>query len=171
MQLLGVMMVSTQQGLGETSMLSLTTRYGNLSLSLWSSGTGAAGLLGFLYVYLLNTTLGVSSRHVLLFSAFITVPYYYCFSNFNIPPPPDQSKGRSDSVSSLSPSPLNCKERLRMTLGLWKIGIPLIVVYFAEYAMQSGTWAAIGFPLEDCEARKKFYQYAGFCYQLGVFIR
>ena len=60
MKLLGVMMVSSQCGLGETSMLALSTRYGNLSLTLWSSGTGAAGLLGYLYVYVINTVLGVS---------------------------------------------------------------------------------------------------------------
>ena len=48
--------------------------------------------------------------------------------------------------------------------------MPLIVVYFAEYAMQSGTWTAIGFPVDSCDARKNFYQYAGFSYQAGVLI-
>ena len=36
-------------------------------------------------------------------------------------------------------------ERLHTTCRLWKYMIPLFVVYFAEYATQSGTWAAIGF--------------------------
>jgi type IV secretory pathway VirB6-like protein len=42
--------------------------------------------------------------------------------------------------------------------------------YFAEYAMQSGAWAAIGFPESDSDARGQFYTYANWCYQGGVFI-
>jgi battenin len=53
---------------------------------------------------------------------------------------------------------------------LWRWGVPLIVVYFAEYAMQSGTWSAIGFPVENEDARKSFYQNANWCYQVGVLI-
>jgi battenin len=48
--------------------------------------------------------------------------------------------------------------------------LPLFIVYFSEYAMQSGTWAAIGFPVEDEGARKKFYEYANWLYQAGVFV-
>lgn len=36
--------------------------------------------------------------------------------------------------------------------------------------MQSGTWSAIGFPVESAHARKKFYSYANFLYQVGVFL-
>eukprot|EP00658_Telonema_sp_P-2_P062816 TRINITY_DN5148_c0_g6_i2.p1 TRINITY_DN5148_c0_g6~~TRINITY_DN5148_c0_g6_i2.p1 ORF type:complete len:153 (+),score=34.97 TRINITY_DN5148_c0_g6_i2:189-647(+) len=35
--------------------------------------------------------------------------------------------------------------------------------------MQSGVWAAIGFPVTDKDARDSFYLYANFCYQAGVF--
>ena len=38
------------------------------------------------------------------------------------------------------------KERLMHTLHLWPYMLPLCVVYFAEYAMQTGTWTAIGLP-------------------------
>lgn len=55
-------------------------------------------------------------------------------------------------------------------LRLWVYIVPLFLVYFAEYAMQSGTWAAIGFPVGDKEAREQFYTFAGWTYQLGVFI-
>lgn len=34
--------------------------------------------------------------------------------------------------------------------------VPLIVVYFSEYAIQAGAWAAIGFPIHDEAARKSF---------------
>lgn len=42
-------------------------------------------------------------------------------------------------------------------------------MYFAEYAMQSGVWPAIGFPMDSDAARKRFYSYSNWCYQAGVF--
>lgn len=39
-----------------------------------------------------------------------------------------------------------------------------------RYAMQSGAWTAIGFPVSDERARKKFYVYANWSYQAGVFV-
>ena len=62
------------------------------------------------------------------------------------------------------------KERLNAAFRLWKYMIPLFLVYFAEYITQSGTWAAIGFPVTDKDARNKFYEYANFAYQIGVFV-
>jgi hypothetical protein len=44
------------------------------------------------------------------------------------------------------------------------------LVYAAEYALQSGTWSAIGFPLDDIEARDRFFEYSNWMYQLGVFL-
>ena len=42
------------------------------------------------------------------------------------------------------PGDMGWSERLRHTLHLWPYMVPLISVYFAEYAMQTGTWTAIG---------------------------
>ena len=53
---------------------------------------------------------------------------------------------------------------------LWPYTVPLFTVYFAEYAMQSGAWAAIGFPVTNAQARKEFYKFANFSYQAGVFV-
>jgi battenin len=47
--------------------------------------------------------------------------------------------------------------------------VPLTIVYFAEYAMQSGVWSAVGFPPTSSSAREHFYEYANWSYQLGVF--
>ena len=33
---------------------------------------------------------------------------------------------------------------LSAAVALWPYMVPLLLVYFAEYAMQSGTWTAIG---------------------------
>ena len=54
-------------------------------------------------------------------------------------PPPVEEEDLSLAASSMT-----ARERLSATVALWPFMVPLFVVYFAEYAMQSGTWAAIG---------------------------
>ncbi len=65
---------------------------------------------------------------------------------------------------------MTMSERLAYTLSLWPVMLPLSVVFAAEYAMQSGTWAAIGFPVDDKDARNDFYEYANWTYQIGVLV-
>ena len=48
--------------------------------------------------------------------------------------------------------------------------VPLFLVYAAEYAMQSGVWSSIGFPIADAAARHRFYVAANWMYQAGVFL-
>ena len=36
--------------------------------------------------------------------------------------------------------------------------------------MQSGAWTAVGFPVENADARHAFYTYANWVYQIGVFV-
>lgn len=48
-------------------------------------------------------------------------------------------------------------ERFRTVLSLWPYMIPLFVVYFSEYALQSGVWVSIGFPVDDEHQRSSFY--------------
>lgn len=67
-------------------------------------------------------------------------------------------------------TPLTVNEKVHLVTSLWPFTIPLFVVYFAEYCMQSGTWAVIGFPLHDQHARHQFYVLANWCYQAGVFL-
>jgi battenin len=61
-------------------------------------------------------------------------------------------------------------ERLKLIISLWPYMIPLFVVYAAEYALQSGVWTAIGFPVNDIDARKTFYTKSNWLYQVGVFL-
>mmetsp|Transcript_25955 Transcript_25955/g.40287 ORF Transcript_25955/g.40287 Transcript_25955/m.40287 type:complete len:491 (-) Transcript_25955:505-1977(-) len=66
---------------------------------------------------------------------------------------------------------MTLREQILFALSLWKFMMPLFLVYAAEYAMQSGTWAAIGFPTPDNEsARADFYEYSNWIYQVGVLI-
>ena len=50
--------------------------------------------------------------------------------------------------------------------------LPLIIVYWAEYAIQSGAWTvfAIGGPITDKTARTRSYQILNLFYQIGVLI-
>ena len=55
--LTGVVFVSIQAGLGEITFLSLSSFYGPSALVAWSSGTGAAGILGSVYYLVFSSFL------------------------------------------------------------------------------------------------------------------
>eukprot|EP00551_Chaetoceros_affinis_P012211 CAMPEP_0203665878 /NCGR_PEP_ID=MMETSP0090-20130426/3027_1 /ASSEMBLY_ACC=CAM_ASM_001088 /TAXON_ID=426623 /ORGANISM="Chaetoceros affinis, Strain CCMP159" /LENGTH=624 /DNA_ID=CAMNT_0050529595 /DNA_START=31 /DNA_END=1905 /DNA_ORIENTATION=+ len=74
----------------------------------------------------------------------------------------------SSSITSISG--MSVGERLKFTLSLWPYMVPLFVVYAAEYALQSGVWTAIGFPVDAEEARNSFYTNSNWAYQVGVFV-
>ncbi len=67
-------------------------------------------------------------------------------------------------------SPLSTSERIHVFASLWPFTVPLFVVYVSEYAMQSGAWASIGFPVKSKQARDRFYLWSNWLYQVGVFI-
>eukprot|EP00554_Chaetoceros_debilis_P012763 CAMPEP_0194120850 /NCGR_PEP_ID=MMETSP0150-20130528/44668_1 /TAXON_ID=122233 /ORGANISM="Chaetoceros debilis, Strain MM31A-1" /LENGTH=506 /DNA_ID=CAMNT_0038813047 /DNA_START=55 /DNA_END=1572 /DNA_ORIENTATION=+ len=78
---------------------------------------------------------------------------------------PNSSPPHSISTHGMTPM-----ERFELTLSLWPYMVPLFVVYFTEYSLQSGVWPAIGFPVDDEDARDSFYVISSWCYQAGVFI-
>lgn len=69
-----------------------------------------------------------------------------------------------------SAADMTFREKLRFTLTLGPYMVPLMVVYFAEYTMQTGVWSTIGFPVMSATARSQFYAAAGMAYQSGVFL-
>lgn len=68
-KLAGIVLASLSSGAGELSFLGLTHFYGRFSLASWSSGTGAAGLVGAGAYAVATTSLGLSVRFTLLASA------------------------------------------------------------------------------------------------------
>jgi battenin len=82
-------------------------------------------------------------------------------------PKTEESKYKDPSEAILS---MTFRERVSRTLDLWPFTVPLFSVYLAEYAMQSGPWAAIGFPIDSKSARDRFYEYSNFAYQGGVLV-
>lgn len=65
---------------------------------------------------------------------------------------------------------MTSRERLDNTLRLWPYMVPLFVVFYSEYVIQSGVWSAMGFPPSDEDSRAKFYAFANWCYQGGVLV-
>lgn len=228
-QLFGVVLASVQGGLGEASILALTSHYhSQTTITAWSSGTGFAGVFGYAWVAVFHVMLAWSLRSTLLTAHVIVVAWLLSFFLLLEPPDArqrsvsalldkdrglveaamridadsnsqvsttyidnDQGSSRYEPVaaedvgvlSSHPSAPLSrrlhqstvttnmcAKERLRRTLALWPYTVPLVVVYFAEYALQSGVWPAIGFPVDSSSARSQFYVYSNWTYQVGVFV-
>jgi battenin len=69
----GVACASISAGFGEITMLQLTSFYPKYTVTAWSSGTGAAGLLGSLSYTALTSLLKVKPRTAILILLFIPV--------------------------------------------------------------------------------------------------
>lgn len=195
-QLLGVCLASVQSGMGEASVLALTTRYGGKQagtheLTMWSSGTGFAGLFGYAWIVVFSIWMGIPIRLTTLMALILAMSYAAVFF-FMLEEPKEagdnstgallsnsegsvndpESAALRQSIDELTTSDtrdMSFAEKFGFLLSLWPFTVPLITIYFAEYALQSGVWSAIGFPVHSSSARGKFYAYAGWAYQLGVF--
>lgn len=180
-QLFGVLASGIGSGLGEASFLALTAFYDSRkTLSCWSSGTGFAGVGGYIWValfhYVLNFSFPLTLLFALVFPLCLVFTLHFVLEGSWI----DTERQHLKQYEKIAAVEKNSAvitgdafistQRLKVTLTLWPYIIPLIVVYFAEYTMQTGTWAAIGFPITDKAARDKFYEYANSCYQIGVFL-
>lgn len=179
-QLLGVVCAALQSSLGEASCLAMSSLFGGETsrlITFWSSGTGFAGIFGYAWVALFHVYMGLSFRTTLLSALVLPVVWLLCYfkilefpMEFDVPSHDDERDRLISNNKSEVSSSMPARERLSFVLGLWPYTIPLFLVYFAEYAMQSGVWISIGFPVDDEVARKLFYTYSNWCYQVGVFV-
>jgi battenin len=262
LQLVGVALGSLSCGLGEASFLAMVHYFDGAAtmLAAWSSGTGLAGILGYVWVILINVALGASFEITILVALVWPALWIVVFFMLMDMPAPlrnwlvngptgegdggragscrqqatplltepddkeeqeqqqheeeqqqheqrrdERATGAPRAVTALAsaiivshgtinggkgagdedagdelaaekrlvrqrPARLSCAARGRVLLSLWRYMVPLVVVYFAEYAMQSGAWSAIGFPVRDEAARKLFYLQTNLAYQVGVFV-
>lgn len=247
MELIGVGFTSLGGGLGEASLLALAgfldVDSTGSNITAFSSGTGVAGLFGFLWNAILIDWIGLSFTASLLVANVLAFTYVFIYKYYlniaaierqmeieNEQPTheneADEREGifqyeedddddnendddtnaimtelvvqssksfedlneenndfildddqRSSSLENngkalnhLDIDQITAFERLRLVASLWPYMIPLFAVYFAEYALQSGPWTAIGFPVTDAKARNEFYKYANWLYQGGVFL-
>lgn len=72
------------------------------------------------------------------------------------------TRGGSDGSAALS-----TRTKVRALFPLLKYMVPLAVVYYAEYVINTGVNSTLHFSSMDSKA---FYTWAGFVYQVGVFI-
>lgn len=169
LMLIGVALGSTQCGFGEASFLALTSFYDSrVALTAWSSGTGLAGIFGFAWVVMFTEVIKLSFRYTLLYALIIPVMYVmnYIFIlcptsdttptayepliaddtddivPTRIPFQNTPTTSKEETVLSSSVTSFTARQRLRITLSLWPYMVPLFVVYFAEYAMESGVWVS-----------------------------
>ncbi|RHY51636.1 hypothetical protein DYB34_008454 [Aphanomyces astaci] len=166
LQLVGVCFNGIQSAIGESSLLAYASRYDDprLCLTAWSSGTGFAGIAGFAWLTGLSSFVGLQTTLLLalIFPMCYLTTFEWMLPHF-----------RSPEAMPLVPSSklrIGLRQGMRLTFSLWPYMAPLTLVYAAEFAMMTGTWAAIGFPLTDPIARGSFYRSAGFAYQIGVFV-
>jgi len=219
LQLVGVVFASLQSSLGEASCLALSSHFDSrVAITMWSSGTGFAGVFGYAWVATMHLLLGFTFEITLLSALVLPVSWIAVF--FVLLESPDGRKKQLDDLfskdSSLANSAMHAldeniqllsendvdvdqeilwngnsilqgqssrsdrkhtaterltvSDRFRLVLNLWPYTVPLFLVYFAEYSMQSGVWPSIGFPVEDEAARHRFYVFGNWLYQSGVFL-
>ena len=86
-QLLGVSFASAQCGMGEASLLALagasdSTRAKPQCLTSFASGTGLAGIFGFLFKYTLNSIFGLSMRATLVCAMSLAIMYFHIYRKY-----------------------------------------------------------------------------------------
>ncbi|CRG88930.1 hypothetical protein PISL3812_05965 [Talaromyces islandicus] len=178
-KLAGIVLASLSSGGGELSFLGLTHYYGPFSLASWSSGTGAAGLVGAGAYALATTSLGLSVKSTILASAclpavmlvnfFMVLPLepiryisrvqseYQPIADMDDVENADQAAGpRDDGTSKAtgnSGGPSGwalLMSKLERSKGLFiPFMLPLLLVYVAEYTINQGVAPTLLFPLDE----------------------
>jgi len=133
LQLLGVALTSFQSALGEATLLALAARHDEGCVSAWSSGTGFAGIVGYGWVWLFTRALRVSMAACQSVAA-LSLPLLYVLASKRL---------TTSGAGEIRPKRLGSFwERTRFGFKLWPTTGALFLVYFSEYALQSGVWAS-----------------------------
>ncbi|CAK9008638.1 Protein BTN1 [Durusdinium trenchii] len=186
LKLVGVAFCSVACGMGEASLLAMASFYdAQVCLSAWSSGTGFSGIAGYLWSLTFDG-LDICFQVQLMVALWIPVAWLFTFFVLLGVPWIDKVRHQARCAESEETQDLDChgppgrrwvataslsvKERFHFTLRLWPYTVPLFWVYAAEYLIQSGFWAAMGFPITDPISRRHWYKWSNFTYQIGVFV-
>lgn len=197
---IGVILASTSAGLGESTYLTNIPLYGDVSLSGWSMGTGASGLLGAMAYAVMRMLLSIKVIMIIL----LVIPLSMLLAYFCVIVPtddqidtttqstttgstesnPDEDErdsllsgrtgernyGTSEIGETPGESDFNFKAKLRSMPGLAKYFFPLLLVYFAEYFINQGLYELIYFPEVSYLDHAAQYSWFQVSYQLGVLI-
>ncbi|CAG5133749.1 unnamed protein product [Candidula unifasciata] len=176
LSILGIVCASIAGGLGEITFLSLTTFYHVNVVSMWSSGTGGAGVLGAL-AYAGFTTAGLSPRNTLLVMIVVPVMMMATYIFLIQKPNYEKNKKNEDSDDHTLLLEDNTPVKIHLTLGqklllipgLFKYMIPLLLVYFGEYFINQGLHELLYFN-GVWLSKSEQYRWYQVDYQIGVFI-
>lgn len=195
----GICLALVSAGLGEITFLLLTHYYPEKhSIGGFSTGTGAAGLLGSFVFMLLTNTLRIPVRLVLIL--FAAVPLGLLFAFYVLLPETELTDDPVNYERLDSAEASDHNEDDRTTRALFSIEppqnspfsrfwntiedikplvvpfmVPLCSVYFSEYVINQGVSPTLLFPIDQLpkwlfSSYRDIYVVYGFLYQLGVFI-
>ena len=82
--LIGTVLISIQQGIGECSLLAYSSFFGPSCIAAWSTGTGLAGLSSSFLYLVLTSILHVS--HELIIWCFSVIPFLFYISFWVLKP-------------------------------------------------------------------------------------
>jgi len=164
-KLFGVIMASISAGFGEITYLAMTSYYHKNAISAWSSGTGMAGLGGSLSYLLLTTFIKLRPQVALIICSF--VPIAMAFAYFGLMSKPHMEINKSSTKPKTND--MTFKEKIAHIRPLLRYMIPLIIVYFSEYLINSGILPVIYYD-EMGLTRSDVFRIYNFIYQAGVFI-
>jgi len=190
--ILGVACTSLGSGLGEVTLLSYSSVFDKNVISTWSSGTGAAGILGA-SSYAGLTALGLSAVNSLLLMLVVPVLMAASFWWLLRTPgserctwesliygsttsqavedhsPSSETLTQPETVSVESPPTFTIAEKLRIIPSLLVYMVPLGLVYLFEYFINQGLFELTYFPdiWLDHHEQYRWYQVV---YQIGVFL-
>lgn len=192
-KLLGILLASLSSGIGEVTFLQLTHFYNEKqAIGGFSTGTGAAGLLGsFAFLFLTNILRLEVWVSLLLFAV---APFGLAVTYFFVLPEllsytrlPNEVNGDTQGVAPNESFLLqsddtftNVKEHFEATLSKIRplvvpYMVPLFTVYVSEYVINQGisptlTFDIGGLPAWLFKSNRDIYVVYGFLYQLGVFV-
>lgn len=150
MVMLGVALTSFSSGLGEPTFLYHSTYYDKDTISTWSSGTGAAGIIGALSYSLLRQ-IGLSSYNTLLIMIAVPITELIVYKTMLSSPRGTTSITESSIIDNgdenlplinaqrnIPNTTLSFADKLAVIPYLFVYIIPLVLVYFFEYFINQG---------------------------------
>lgn len=175
----GIVLASLSSGLGETAFLALTSRYDPGVVVSWSSGTGAAGIIGAVYYWTARSVLDLSLLTTMLMACILPLLMGLSYSVLLCSRTRQRTLIEQESpVSSPKADPADeltvpFADRLRLIRPLLlRYIVPLFLVYYVEYTINSSVYFALYYPLENTPFRtnEDHYRTYSALYQVGVFL-
>ncbi|XP_060846817.1 battenin [Rhopalosiphum padi] len=165
----GVALTSMASGLGESTLLSYMINYERNVITSWSSGTGAAGILGALTYAGLTGVFHLSPSTTMYLM--LSVPFLMAVSFWVLleHPKKDQISTMPNDCPDLSTNSQSLSNKLSYVPSLLKFMIPLGLVYFFEYLINQGLFELVYFE-KIWLTHAEQYRWYQVLYQLGVFV-